>query len=81
MPPISSAPIPALKRRNTPRRLPLRDIPQGWEVELVRDILTRRAAGSVYREADVKQEGAIPVLDQSTNELLGFPRPGEPPYG
>jgi hypothetical protein len=58
---------------------PFGDIPQGWEVELVRDILTRRAAGSVYREADVKQEGAIPVLDQSTNELLGFPRPGEPP--
>jgi type I restriction enzyme S subunit len=38
----------------------------------VKDILARRAAGAVYREADVKQDGAIPVLDQSTNELLGF---------
>jgi type I restriction enzyme S subunit len=55
-------------------RLPsaLGDIPQGWEVKLVKDILARRSAGSVYREVDVKQEGAIPVLDQSTNELLGF---------
>lgn len=51
---------------------PLGDIPQGWEVRLVKDILVRRAAGTVYREADVKQEGAIAVLDQSTNELLGF---------
>ena len=48
------------------------DIPQGWEVKNVKNILVRRAAGTVYREADVKQEGAIPVLDQSTNELLGF---------
>ncbi len=51
---------------------PLGDIPQGWGVKLVKDILSRRAAGTVYREADVKQEGAIPVLDQSTNGLLGF---------
>ena len=47
-------------------------IPQGWEVKLVKDILARRAAGTVYRDADVKPEGAVPVLDQSTNELLGF---------
>jgi type I restriction enzyme S subunit len=47
-------------------------IPQGWEVKLVKDILSRRSAGTVYRDEDVKPEGAIPVLDQSTNELLGF---------
>ena len=51
---------------------PLGDIPKGWEVKLVKRILSRRAAGTVYREADVKPEGAIPVLDQSTSELLGF---------
>ena len=51
---------------------PLGDIPQGWEVKLVKDILSRRSAGTVYRDEDVKPEGAIPVLDQSTNELLGF---------
>jgi type I restriction enzyme S subunit len=51
---------------------PFGDIPKGWEVKLVKDILSRRAAGTVYREADVKPEGATPVLDQSTNELLGY---------
>ena len=51
---------------------PLGNIPQGWEVRLVKDILSRRAAGTVYRDEEVKPEGAIPVLDQSTNELLGF---------
>jgi type I restriction enzyme, S subunit len=51
---------------------PLGDIPRGWEVKLVKDILSRRAAGTVYRDEVVKPEGAIPVLDQSTNELLGF---------
>ena len=51
---------------------PLGNIPEGWEVNLVRDILSRRAAGTVYREADVKPEGATPVLDQSTDEFLGF---------
>jgi type I restriction enzyme S subunit len=47
-------------------------IPKGWEVKLVKDILSRHAAGTVYREADVIPEGATPVLDQSTKELLGF---------
>ena len=51
---------------------PLGDIPRGWEVKLVKDILSRRSAGTVYRDEHVKPEGAIPVLDQSTNDLLGF---------
>lgn len=41
-------------------------------MKAVKDILARRAAGSVYRDADVKPEGDIPVIDQSTKELLGF---------
>ncbi len=51
---------------------PLGDIPQGWEVKLVKDIISQRSAGTAYRDEDVKPEGAIPVLDQSTKELLGF---------
>ena len=51
---------------------PLGEIPQGWEVKTVKDILARRAAGSVYRDAEVKPEGDIPVIDQSTKEVLGF---------
>jgi type I restriction enzyme S subunit len=48
------------------------EIPAGWELKLVKDILVRRGAGTVYREVDVKQEGAIPVLDQSSHEILGY---------
>lgn len=51
---------------------PVGPIPQGWEVKTVKEILSRRPAGSVYREADVKPQGDIPVIDQSTTELLGF---------
>ncbi len=51
---------------------PLGEIPKGWEVKVVKDILARYAAGTVYRDSEVKQEGAIAVIDQSTNELLGF---------
>ncbi|WP_300318956.1 restriction endonuclease subunit S [Accumulibacter sp.] len=50
----------------------LGEIPHGWKVNTAKNILARRPAGSVYREADVKPEGAIPVIDQSTSELLGF---------
>ena len=50
----------------------LGQIPKGWEVKSVKEILARRPAGSVYRDADVKPEGDVPVIDQSTNELLGF---------
>ena len=51
---------------------PLGDIPQGWEVKVVKEILARRTGGTVYREADVQPEGATPVINQSTNELFGF---------
>ena len=51
---------------------PLGAIPQGWGVKVVKDILSRRAAGTVYRGTEVKREGSTPVVDQSTNELLGF---------
>ena len=51
---------------------PLGDIPQGWEVKVVKEILARRTGGTVYREADVQPEGATPIINQSTNELLGF---------
>jgi type I restriction enzyme S subunit len=51
---------------------PLGEIPQGWEVRKVKEVLARRPAGTVYRDADVKTEGDVHVIDQSTSELLGF---------
>lgn len=50
----------------------LGEIPKGWAVKKVKDILARRPAGLVYRDTDVKSEGDIQVIDQSTSELLGF---------
>ena len=47
-------------------------VPQGWEVKNVKEVLARRPAGQVYREVEVVLEGTVPVIDQSTNELLGF---------
>jgi len=57
----------------------LGEIPHGWEAKMVSDILTRRTAGVVYRDADAKPEGIFPVIDQSTNEFLGF-HDNEPDY-
>ncbi len=51
---------------------PLGPIPDGWEVKKVRDILKRLRAGQVYKQADVSEKGAVPVVDQSTDEVLGF---------
>ena len=38
----------------------------------MKDVITRQAPGRVYREADVTSEGTVPVIDQSTAEILGF---------
>lgn len=50
----------------------LGEIPLGWDVKPVSNIIERRTAGNVYRDVDVSPEGLVPVIDQSTNELLGF---------
>jgi type I restriction enzyme, S subunit len=58
---------------NRPRiASPLGEIPKGWEAKTVEQTILRRAAGTVYREADVSPEGGTAVVDQSTKEILGF---------
>lgn len=47
-------------------------IPAGWGVYNVRDVVTRLPNGRVYKEADVRPRGSIPVVDQSSSELMGF---------
>ena len=47
-------------------------IPEGWEVELVENILDRRKAGNKYNQSNVLKEGKTLVIDQSTNEILGY---------
>jgi len=47
-------------------------IPKGWTVTAVMNVLARHPAGKVYREIDVVSEGLVPVVDQSSSEVLGF---------
>jgi type I restriction enzyme, S subunit len=51
---------------------PLGPIPDGWEVRLVKQILSRHPSGTIYTESSVSPQGSTLVLDQSTSELLGF---------
>lgn len=47
-------------------------LPKGWEVEKVKECVKRLPFGRTYKEAEVEKEGNIIVIDQSTNEYLGF---------
>ena len=51
---------------------PLGQIPQGWKVKKVKEIVERLKAGKIYREVDVNQTGRIIVVDQSRADFLGF---------
>ncbi len=51
---------------------PLGPIPKGWRIESVGRILTRLPSGRVRREAQTRHSGSIPIVDQSTDEVLGF---------
>lgn len=47
-------------------------IPEGWELKNVKDVVIRCKNGTVYTDKDVATTGSIPVIDQSTNEVLGY---------
>jgi len=47
-------------------------IPEGWEIHKVNEIIKRRRAGTVYKQKDVDITGAVPVIDQSRSEVLGY---------
>ena len=47
-------------------------IPAGWRVSRVQELVERRRNGRVYKENDCEPEGQIVVIDQSSNELLGY---------
>lgn len=51
---------------------PLGRIAEGWEVKRVKDIVIRLKAKKVYEQHDVMETGNIMVIDQSSNEFLGF---------
>lgn len=47
-------------------------IPEGWEIKRVKDIVIRLKAKKIYEQHDVMETGNIMVIDQSSNEFLGF---------
>ena len=51
---------------------PLGDIPQGWEVKAVEDIVKRIPVGKKYDQKTVNPIGAVPVFDQGKSGIIGF---------
>ncbi len=47
-------------------------VPEGWRVERVASLVDRKRFGRIYREGELLPEGTVVVIDQSTNEWLGF---------
>jgi len=47
-------------------------IPAGWRVSKVRDLVDRQRNGRVYRSTDCQSSGRVIVIDQSSDEMLGY---------
>ena len=51
---------------------PLGDIPQGWEVKTVEDIVKRIPVGKKYDQKTVNPTGSVPVFDQGKTGIIGY---------
>ena len=51
---------------------PLGDIPRGWEVRSVEEIVQRIPVGKKYDQKAVNPIGAVPVLDQGKTGVIGY---------
>jgi type I restriction enzyme S subunit len=49
----------------------LGDIPQGWEVKTVEEIVKRLPVGKKYEQKTVRLTGRVPVLDQGKTGVIG----------
>ena len=50
----------------------LGDIPQGWEVRTVEEIVKRIPVGKKYDQKTVNLTGAVPVFDQGKSGIIGY---------
>ncbi|MEX0647353.1 MAG: restriction endonuclease subunit S [Balneolaceae bacterium] len=48
------------------------EAPEGWEVKEIDEIVKRLSKGKIYRKKNVDDSGRVIVIDQSTDEYLGF---------
>lgn len=46
--------------------------PEGWEINKVANLLNRHKFGKTYKNNELELTGAVVVIDQSTDELLGY---------
>jgi type I restriction enzyme S subunit len=51
---------------------PLGDIPQGWEVGTVEELIKRIPVGKKYDQKTVNVTGTLPVLDQGKSGIIGY---------
>ncbi len=54
-------------------------IPKGWKVEKLGNLFERLPFGRTYKKEDLEKEGSVIVIDQSTDDYLGFHN-NEPAY-
>jgi type I restriction enzyme, S subunit len=50
----------------------LGEIPEGWEVKKIGDVITRLTVGKKYEQKTVTGEGRTPVLDQGKTGIIGY---------
>ncbi len=51
---------------------PVGEIPQGWEVKTVEEIVKRISVGKRYDQKTVSSTGAVPVFDQGKSGIIGY---------
>lgn len=47
-------------------------IPKGWTLTKIKDNVKRLPFGKTYKEVELLKEGAVIVIDQSTDQFIGF---------
>jgi type I restriction enzyme S subunit len=47
-------------------------LPCSWEIKKVKDLVERLPYGKLYKLGDIQKEGEVIVIDQSTDEYVGF---------
>ena len=50
----------------------LGEIPEGWEVQTVGEVIDRLSIGKKYEQKTVKAAGKVPVLDQGKSGIIGY---------
>ena len=48
------------------------EVPQGWEVKRIGDVVQKTPVGKKYSQKTVMAKGKIPVLDQGRSGLIGY---------